>query len=48
MDLTHLVEELRAEEERDGKKGIHIKEENCVKRKYVLRGYRYVDFNKIG
>ena len=26
VDLTHLVEELKAEEERDGKKGIHIKE----------------------
>ena len=37
VDLTHLVKELRVEEERGDKKGIHIKEENCVKRKFVLR-----------
>ena len=35
VDLTHLVEELRAEEERDDKKGTHIKEDHCVKGKFV-------------
>ena len=48
VDLRHLVKEFRVEEERGDKKGIHIKEENCVKRKFVLRGYRYVDLKKIG
>ena len=41
IDLRHLVEGLKTEEERDDTEVIHIKEYNCVKMKCVLRRYVY-------
>ena len=41
IDLKHLVEGLKTEEERYDTKVIHIEQENCVKRKCVLRGPAY-------
>ena len=41
IDLRHLVDGFRTEEERDDTKVIHIEQEHCVKRKCVLRAHVY-------